>query len=84
MVAICDLIPMIGATLGAVIGITVALFSTQLWPTTLLVAAFFIGYQQLENYLIAPGSSRPRSSSGPPPSSSPASSAPPSSAWSGP
>jgi predicted PurR-regulated permease PerM len=54
VVAICDLIPMIGATLGAVIGITVALFSTQLWPTTLLVAAFFIGYQQLENYLIAP------------------------------
>jgi predicted PurR-regulated permease PerM len=54
VVAICDLIPMIGATLGAVIGITVALFSTQLWPTTVLVVAFFIGYQQLENYLIAP------------------------------
>lgn len=53
-VAICDLIPMIGATLGAVIGVTVALFSTQLWPTTVLVAAFFVAYQQLENYLIAP------------------------------
>jgi predicted PurR-regulated permease PerM len=53
-VAICDLIPMIGATLGAVIGVTVALFSTELWPTTVLVAAFFVAYQQLENYLIAP------------------------------
>ena len=54
VVAICDLIPMIGATLGAIIGVTVALFSTGLWPTTVLVAAFFIAYQQLENYLIAP------------------------------
>jgi predicted PurR-regulated permease PerM len=54
IIAICDLIPMIGATLGAIIGVTVALFSTSLWPTTVLVAAFFIAYQQLENYLIAP------------------------------
>src|SRR5215216_4750463 len=54
VVAICDLIPMIGATLGAVIGVTVALFSTSVWPTTVLVAAFFVAYQQLENYLIAP------------------------------
>jgi predicted PurR-regulated permease PerM len=53
IVALCDLIPMIGATLGAIIGVTVALFSTSLWPTV-LVTAFFIGYQQLENYLIAP------------------------------
>src|SRR4030095_10198209 len=54
VVAICDLIPMIGATLGAIIGVTVALFSTSVWPTTVLVAAFFVAYQQLENYLIAP------------------------------
>jgi predicted PurR-regulated permease PerM len=54
VVAICDLIPMIGATLGAIIGVTVALFSTDIWPTTVLVAAFFIAYQQLENYVIAP------------------------------
>jgi predicted PurR-regulated permease PerM len=54
VIAICDLIPMIGATLGAVIGVTVALFTTDLWPTTVLVAAFFVAYQQLENYLIAP------------------------------
>jgi predicted PurR-regulated permease PerM len=54
LIALCDLIPMIGATLGAMIGVTVALFTTELLPTTVLVAAFFIAYQQLENYLIAP------------------------------
>jgi predicted PurR-regulated permease PerM len=54
MIAIFDLIPMIGATLGAILGVTVALFTTELWPTTVLVAAFFVAYQQLENYLIAP------------------------------
>ena len=54
VVALCDLIPMIGATLGAIIGVTVALFASGLWPTTVLVAAFFVAYQQLENYLIAP------------------------------
>jgi predicted PurR-regulated permease PerM len=32
----------------------VALLTTRLWPTTVLVAAFFVAYQQLENYLIAP------------------------------
>src|SRR6266536_2052461 len=54
VVALCDLIPMIGATLGAVIAVLLALFATDLWPTTVLVAAFFVVYQQLENYLIAP------------------------------
>ncbi len=54
VVALCDLIPMIGATLGAVIGVVVALFATELWPTTVLVAAFFVVYQQLENYFVAP------------------------------
>jgi predicted PurR-regulated permease PerM len=54
VVALCDLIPMIGATLGAVIGVLVALFAADLWPTTVLVAAFFIVYQQLENYFVAP------------------------------
>jgi predicted PurR-regulated permease PerM len=54
VVALCDLIPMIGATLGAVISVLVALLATDLWPTTVLVAGFFVVYQQLENYLIAP------------------------------
>ncbi|MGI8450069.1 MAG: AI-2E family transporter [Streptosporangiaceae bacterium] len=54
VVALCDLIPMIGATLGAVICTAAALLTTELWPTTVIVALFFVAYQQLENYLIAP------------------------------
>jgi predicted PurR-regulated permease PerM len=54
LVAVFDLIPMIGATLGAVVGVTVAAFTTPLLPNTILVAAFFVAYQQVENYLIAP------------------------------
>jgi predicted PurR-regulated permease PerM len=53
-VALCDLIPMIGATLGAVICVLAALLTTELWPTTVIVVIFFVAYQQLENYLIAP------------------------------
>jgi predicted PurR-regulated permease PerM len=54
LVAVTDLIPLIGATLGAVICIAVALLATRLWPTTVLVLVFFVLYQQIENYLIAP------------------------------
>src|SRR6266545_3302290 len=54
VVAVFDMIPMIGATLGAVVGVAVALFTSPLWPTTVLLAAFFVAYQQIENYLIAP------------------------------
>src|SRR4029453_4668687 len=53
VVAICDLIPMIGATLGAINGVPLALVSTGL-VHPVLVSAFFIAYQQLENYVIAP------------------------------
>jgi predicted PurR-regulated permease PerM len=53
-VALCDLIPMIGATLGAVICVLAALLTTDLWPTTVIVAIFFVVYQQVENYFIAP------------------------------
>jgi len=54
LVAVTDLIPMVGATISAVVCIAVALLATRLWPTTVLVAAFFVAYQQLENYLLAP------------------------------
>ena len=54
LVAVTDLIPLIGATLGAVICIAVAPLATRLWPTTVLVLVFFVVYQQIENYLIAP------------------------------
>jgi predicted PurR-regulated permease PerM len=54
VVAVCDLIPMIGATLGAVVCVAAALLTTDLWPTTVIVAVFFVLYQQVENYLVAP------------------------------
>jgi predicted PurR-regulated permease PerM len=53
-IAITDLIPMIGATVGAVVSVIVAFATTDLWPATILLAAFLLLYQQLENYLIAP------------------------------
>jgi predicted PurR-regulated permease PerM len=53
-VAIADLIPMIGATLGAVICTAISVFTVGIWPDSVIVLAFFIGYQQLENYVIVP------------------------------
>jgi len=53
-VALTDLIPMVGAALGAAVCVIVAFATSNLWPQTILVAAFFALYQQLENYLIAP------------------------------
>jgi predicted PurR-regulated permease PerM len=54
MVGFLDLVPMVGATLGAVLCVTVAIFATDIWPTAVLTAAYFVAYQQLENYFIAP------------------------------
>ncbi len=51
-VAILDAIPQVGATLGAVLSTLVAL--TQSIPLAVGTLAFFLVYQQLENYLIAP------------------------------
>jgi len=53
-VGVTDLIPMVGATLGAVVCVIVAFATGNLWPQTILTAVFFILYQQLENYLISP------------------------------
>jgi len=53
-VAVFDLIPMIGATLGAIVCVGVALLTSNIWPETVVVIIFFVAYQQLENYLIAP------------------------------
>jgi predicted PurR-regulated permease PerM len=53
-VALTDLIPMIGATLGAAICVVVSLFTVDIWPGAVVVLIFFVAYQQLENYLIAP------------------------------
>ncbi|GAA5184792.1 AI-2E family transporter [Rugosimonospora acidiphila] len=53
-VAVTDLIPLVGAAIGAVVGVIVALATTDLWPHAVLLGLFFLAYQQLENYLIAP------------------------------
>ncbi|MCW2946790.1 MAG: hypothetical protein JWR24_3507 [Actinoallomurus sp.] len=52
LVAITDLIPLIGATIGAVLVIAVGLFS-GLW-TGIATAIFFVIYQQVENYVVQP------------------------------
>ncbi len=52
VVAICDLIPQIGATIGAVI-VSIVGFATDL-RSGIICVVFFIVYQQLENYLIYP------------------------------
>jgi len=51
-VAIADLIPLIGATLGAVVGTLVAF--TQSTTAGIVVLIFFIIYQQVENHLLQP------------------------------
>ncbi len=53
VVAVCDLIPQIGATIGAVIVSLVGLASSVSDGVVCIV--FFIVYQQIENYLIYPG-----------------------------
>ncbi|WIM95588.1 AI-2E family transporter [Actinoplanes oblitus] len=52
VVAVCDLIPQIGATIGAVIVSLVGLASSV--PDGIVCIVFFIVYQQIENYLIYP------------------------------
>jgi predicted PurR-regulated permease PerM len=52
LVAILDLIPLAGATLAAVIVTLVAL--THSVSSAIIVLAFFIVYQQLENHLLQP------------------------------
>jgi predicted PurR-regulated permease PerM len=51
-VGLLGLIPMIGATLGAVIVCVVAVFTS---PTAALIAGiYYVVYQQFENYVVAP------------------------------
>jgi predicted PurR-regulated permease PerM len=51
-VAIADLIPNVGAMLGAVLCVIVALFSSV--TDAIAVAVYFIVYQRVENYFILP------------------------------
>jgi predicted PurR-regulated permease PerM len=52
LVAILDLVPLAGATLAAIIVTTVAFLDSL--PAGIVVLAFFIVYQQLENHVIQP------------------------------
>lgn len=49
----CGLIPMVGHTIGAAIVTTVALFSTSVTDSAIILA-YYILYQQFENYVIQP------------------------------
>ncbi|MDQ1694947.1 MAG: hypothetical protein QOJ03_300 [Frankiaceae bacterium] len=51
-VAITDLIPLIGATIGAIAVTAVALF--QGVPTGIATFAYYMAYQQFENYVLQP------------------------------
>lgn len=52
IVFICGLIPMVGHTIGAILVTTVALFHS---PTAaIIILAYYILYQQVENYVIQP------------------------------
>jgi predicted PurR-regulated permease PerM len=54
LVAILDLVPLVGATLAAIICSTVAfLGSDSYWPGVIVII-FFIVYQQVENQLLQP------------------------------
>lgn len=52
IVFICGLIPLVGHTIGAVIVTTVALFESP-WAAVIILA-YYILYQQIENYIIQP------------------------------
>jgi len=51
-VGLIDLLPLVGATLGAIVVCLVALF-TSLWAAVIM-GIFFLVYQQVENHLLQP------------------------------
>ena len=52
VVALCDLIPLIGATLGAVVVTIVGfVYDTK---SGIIILIFYVIYQQIENYVIYP------------------------------
>jgi predicted PurR-regulated permease PerM len=52
VVFVCGLIPMVGHTIGAIIVTTVALFHST--SAAIIILAYYILYQQIENYLVQP------------------------------
>jgi predicted PurR-regulated permease PerM len=53
LVALLDLVPLAGATIAAVLVSTVA-FIDEGWVVGVVVVAFFVAYQQLENHVLQP------------------------------
>jgi predicted PurR-regulated permease PerM len=53
LVAILDLVPLAGATLAAILVTTVAVID-QGWVVGVIVLAFFLVYQQVENHVLQP------------------------------
>jgi predicted PurR-regulated permease PerM len=51
-VAIADLVPLIGATIGAILGVGVAFLHSV--PAGIIAIIFFVVYQQVENHLLQP------------------------------
>ena len=51
-VAIADLIPLVGATLGAIVAVVAAFVHSV--PAGIAILIFFVVYQQLENHLLQP------------------------------
>ncbi len=51
-VGFADLIPLVGATLGAIVAVGVAALHS--WVAAIVVIVFFIVYQQAENHLLQP------------------------------
>lgn len=52
IITLTSLIPMFGATIGAIIVVALCAFSS--WPLALAMAVFFLVYQQVENATIQP------------------------------
>ena len=53
LVAVLDLIPLVGATLGAVVVIVVGFFAAGIVPAVILIV-FFVVYQQFEGSILQP------------------------------
>lgn len=54
LVAVLDLVPLVGATIAAIIVTTVAFLGTDTVWAGIVVLVFFVVYQQLENHVLQP------------------------------
>jgi predicted PurR-regulated permease PerM len=54
LIGLLNVIPLLGHPVGSVVAVLVALLTVPLWPTTIVLIAVLLAYQQIENYLIGP------------------------------